>query len=148
MKMTNKQYSKMVDEKTKGSPYMRKMIMAFIVGGLICVVGQIITKGFISAGMSAEKAGGAASISLILVGSLLTGLNVYSKLGKYAGAGSLVPITGFANSITAEAMEFKPEGFITGVAAKMFTIAGPVLVYGTAASVLYGLILVLIKGAK
>ena len=146
MKYTNKQYSEMVEQKTKGSPFLKKMTLAFLVGGSICVIGQAITNAYVSAGLEPDAASGASSVTLIFVGALLTGFNIYSKLGKHAGAGSLVPITGFANSIVSCAMEFRPEGFVTGIAAKMFAIAGPVLVYGTVASIIYGLILVLLKG--
>jgi len=145
MKYTNKQYSEMVGKKTKGSPFVKKLVTAFLVGGAICTIGQLILNGYMKAGLDKDTASGATSVSLIFIGALLTGLNVYDMLARHAGAGSLVPITGFANSIVAPAMEFKSEGMITGVAAKMFTIAGPVLVYGTVASIIYGLILLLIR---
>jgi stage V sporulation protein AC len=145
LKYTNEQYSSLVSKKTKGSPIVRKMITAFLVGGAICTIGQLILNGYLKAGLDKDTASGATSVSLVFLGALFTGLNVYDMLAKYAGAGSLVPITGFANSIVAPAMEFRTEGLITGVAAKMFSIAGPVLVYGTVASILYGLILLLIR---
>lgn len=147
MKYTNRQYSELVGKKTKGSPVLKKIITAFLVGGAICTIGQLIMNGYIAAGLDRETASGATSVSLIFLGALFTGLNVYDVLGKHAGAGSLVPITGFANSIVSPSMEYKTEGLITGVAAKMFTIAGPVLVYGTIASIVYGLILLLIRRA-
>ena len=116
---------------------------AFAVGGLICAVGQGLMSFYMSRGLDRDAAGTAVSLTLVFVGALLTGLGVYDDIARFAGAGTLVPITGFANSVVAPALEFKREGFITGTAVKMFTIAGPVLVFGVSASVVYGLALVL-----
>ena len=118
----------------------RDCLNAFWIGGLICVIGQLILNGFSALGLDQTDAGTATSMSLVALSALLTGLSLYDNIAKYAGAGTLVPITGFANSIAAPAVEFKTEGFILGVGAKMFTIAGPVIVYGVSASVVYGLI--------
>ena len=117
--------------------------MAFLVGGLLCVFGQAVINLALSFGLEKDMASACGSISLILLSAVLTGLNVYDNIAKHAGAGTLVPITGFANSMVSPAMEFKSEGYILGLGAKMFSIAGPVLVYGISASVIYGLILVI-----
>ena len=114
---------------------------SFCIGGLICALGQLILNGWKLAGLDADSAGTATSVSLIFISAVLTGLSIYDDIAKVAGAGTIVPITGFANSVVSPAIEFKAEGFITGMAAKMFVIAGPVIVYGTVASVVYGLIL-------
>lgn len=143
MKMTNKQYNEYVKQISPNSPIGLNMIKAFVSGGLICCIGQAILNGYSSAGLENDAAAAATSITLIFIGALLTGLKVYDKLAKFAGAGTLVPITGFANSVVSPALEFRSEGVITGTAAKMFVIAGPVIVFGTVASVFYGLILVL-----
>lgn len=119
--------------------------MAFIVGGIICTIGQVISNICKNAGFDEKEAGAITAITLIFLGAFLTGLNIYSKIAKYAGAGTLVPITGFANSIVAPAMEFKKEGYIMGTGVKMFTIAGPVLVFGISASVIYGLIIYILN---
>lgn len=121
-------------------PYLLNIIMAFIGGGIICTIGQVILNFYISRGLSPKDAGAPTSVTMIFLGSLLTGLGWYDKIGKRAGAGSIVPITGFANSIVSPAMEFKREGFVLGVASKMFIVAGPVLTYGTTAAVIWGLI--------
>jgi stage V sporulation protein AC len=138
--MTNKEYQKLVDAHSPKSPLLKDCINAFWIGGLICVLGQLLTNGYGALGLEKTDAATAASMTLVAISALLTGLSLYDDIAKVAGAGTLVPITGFANSIAAPAVEFKTEGFIFGVAAKMFTIAGPVLVYGTAAGVVYGLI--------
>ena len=143
--MTKKEYSQFVDEKSPNTNVVKNLIWAFVVGGLICVVGQLISSFYASKGMTVEQIGGATAITMIFLGALATGLNVYDKLAKNAGAGTIVPITGFANAIVAPAMEHKSEGFVLGVGAKMFAIAGPVLVYGTVASVIAGLIYYFIK---
>jgi stage V sporulation protein AC len=119
--------------------------MAFLVGGTICLTGQVMMNVFMQEGLSKLEAGGATSTLLIFLGALLTGLGYYDELGKIAGAGSIVPITGFANSIVSSAMEFKREGFVYGVGARLFTVAGPVLVYGTMVSMLVGLIYYFLK---
>ena len=138
--MTEKQYEKLVDEMSPKSPMGRDCLNAFWIGGLICVIGQVFMNCYTNWGLDKEAAGTATSMSLVTLSALLTGLSLYDDIAKHAGAGTLVPITGFANSIAAPAVEFKTEGFVLGVGAKMFTIAGPVIVYGLAASVVYGCI--------
>ena len=138
--MTQKEYSRLVERMSPKSPILRDCVDAFWIGGLICTVGQVFMNWYASMGLEKTEAGTAASMSLVVLSALLTGLSLYDDIAKHAGAGTLVPITGFANSIAAPAVEFKTEGFILGMAAKMFTIAGPVIVYGLAASVVYGLI--------
>lgn len=138
--MTEKQYNALVKEMAPKSPIWKDCINAFWIGGLICTVGQLIMNGYLALGMDKTDAGTAMSMTLVAISALLTGLSLYDNIAKHAGAGTLVPITGFANSIAATAVEFKTEGFILGVGAKMFTIAGPVIVYGVSASVVYGLI--------
>ena len=145
MKMTNREYNEYVKSKSPKSPLWSNLIKAFVSGGLICCAGQAILDGYISAGMEKENAEIATSITLIFIGAVLTGLKLYDKMAKFAGAGTLVPITGFANAAVASALEFKSEGFITGMSAKMFIIAGPVIVFGISASVVYGLIYALLK---
>ena len=137
--MTEKQYHQLVEELSPKSPTGKDCFHAFWIGGLICTIGQIFLNLYTSVGLDPEKAGTAASMSLVVLSALLTGLSLYDNIAKHAGAGTLVPITGFANAIAAPAVEFKTEGMILGTAAKMFTIAGPVIVYGLAASVVYGL---------
>ena len=143
MKMTNEQYGEYVKRKSPSSPLWRDLILAFVFGGAICCVGQGISQLWAALGASPEESAAATSITLVFLGALLTGLGVYDDIARLAGAGTLVPITGFANSVVSPALEFKTEGFITGTAAKMFIIAGPVIVYGISASVLYGLLLCL-----
>ena len=138
--MTEKQYGALVARMAPKSPMWRDCLNAFWIGGLICVVGQIFTNCYGAWGLEKQDAGTAASMTLVALSALLTGLSLYDDIAKHAGAGTLVPITGFANAIAAPAVEFKTEGFILGVGAKMFTIAGPVIVYGLAASVVYGFI--------
>ena len=138
--MTEKQYAKLVGEISPKSPILKNCIWAFLVGGAICTLGQAFLELYNYLGLDETDAGTACSMSLVALSALFTGLSLYDNLAKHAGAGTLVPITGFANSITAPAVEFKTEGFILGVGAKMFTIAGPVIVYGVSASVVYGLI--------
>ena len=138
--MTEREYGKLVQELAHKSPVWKDCFNAFWIGGLICTVGQIFLNFYKNLGLDQDTAGTAMSMTLIAISALLTGLSLYDNIAKYAGAGTLVPITGFANSIAAPAVEFKTEGFILGVGAKMFTIAGPVIVYGLAASVVYGLI--------
>ena len=138
--MTEKQYAALVKEMSPGSPIGKDCFQAFGIGGLICTVGQFFMNWYGSMGVEKQDAGTLASMTLVVLSALLTGLSLYDNIAKYAGAGTLVPITGFANSIAAPAVEFKTEGFILGVGAKMFTIAGPVIVYGVSASVVYGLI--------
>ncbi len=138
--MTEKQYGKLVEELSPKSPMGWDCVAAFVVGGAICTLGQVLINLYAQFGLEKQDASTAASMSLVVLSALFTGLSLYDNLAKYAGAGTLVPITGFANSIAAPAVEFKTEGFILGVGAKMFTIAGPVIVYGVSASVVYGLI--------
>ena len=146
MDMTNKEYGEYVNGKSKPSPILKNLIWAFVIGGLICTVGQGLLNLYKKAGLTAEDAGSAVSMTLIFAAALLTGLGLFDKLAKRAGAGTLVPITGFANAMVSPALEFKSEGLITGTAAKLFVVAGPVLVFGISASVLYGLILCIFRG--
>ena len=136
--MTEKEYGELVKEMIPKSPIGKDCANAFWIGGLICVIGQFFVNRYGDLGLDKEMAGTAASMTLVALSALLTGLSVYDNIAKYAGAGTLVPITGFANAIAAPAIEFKTEGFVLGVGAKMFTIAGPVIVYGVSASVVYG----------
>jgi stage V sporulation protein AC len=144
MKMTKKEYGKYVDRKAPKSNLAANMLKAFISGGIICTIGEAILNGY-STLLSKTDAGAATSITLVFVGALLTGLKLYDNLAKFSGAGTLVPITGFANSVAAPALEFKSEGLVTGMSAKMFIIAGPVIVFGIAASVIYGILYCLFK---
>ncbi len=139
-------YQKFADRKVPKPTYTKNMILAFIVGGTICTFAQGVTNYLESQGYSEDLCGMGTTIIMIFLGALLTGLGVYDKIGKLGGAGAAVPITGFANSIVAPAMEYKREGFIFGVAANMFSIAGPVLVYGIGSSVIVGLLSILFKG--
>ena len=145
--MTNQEYRKYVAGRCPPSPLGKDLFRAFVSGGLICALGQGVLALWSLAGLEEESAAGATSVTLIFLGALLTGLGVYDRLAKFCGAGTLVPITGFANSIASPALEFKTEGFVAGTAAKMFVIAGPVLVYGLSASVVYGVVLVLLGAA-
>ncbi|MDD3346381.1 stage V sporulation protein AC [Oscillibacter sp.] len=145
MDMTPKEYQQYVQQKAKKSPMVKDVALAFVIGGLICVLGQLIQNGWAASGLSQEDAGTATSCSLVLLSALLTGFNLYNKIARFGGAGTLVPITGFANAVVSPAIDFKSEGFVTGMAAKMFTVAGPVIVFGTLASVIYGIILMLMK---
>jgi len=138
--MTDKQYDSLVGELAPRSPMGKDCLNAFWIGGLICAIGQAFLNLYGYLGLEKEMAGTATSMTLVCLSALLTGLSLYDDIAKHAGAGTLVPITGFANSVAAPAVEFKTEGFILGVGAKMFTIAGPVIVYGVSASVVYGLI--------
>ncbi len=138
--MTEKKYGQLVEEISPKSPMLRDCVNAFWIGGLICTLGQVFLNGYGALGLDKEDAGTATSMTLVCLSALLTGLSLYDDIAKHAGAGTLVPITGFANAIAAPAVEFKTEGFVLGVAAKMFTIAGPVIVYGITASVVYGVI--------
>lgn len=138
--MTEKQYQQRIQEMSPKSPMGMDCLYAFLIGGAICLLGQIFMNLYGKV-LPKEAAGTAASMTLVALSALLTGLSLYDNLAKYGGAGTLVPITGFANAVVSPAMEFKQEGFVTGTAAKLFTVAGPVLVYGISASVIYGIIL-------
>ena len=146
MNMSPKEYNRYVARLAKKSPLEKDLLNSFLIGGLICVIGQLILNGYTALELSEQDAAAATSVSLVFLSAVLTGLSVYGDLAKIAGAGTLVPITGFANAVVSPAIEFKAEGFVTGMAAKMFIIAGPVIVYGTVASVLYGIILVIFGG--
>lgn len=137
---TKQTYQEYVDKKSPNSPIWKNCINAFWVGGLICSIGQIILNICKERGFDTQTSGTIVSILLIGFAAFLTGLNLFNKLGKFAGAGSLVPITGFANSIVSPAMEYKSEGYVMGVGGKMFTVAGPVLVFGISASIIVGLV--------
>ena len=141
MDMTPREYQDYVKRKAPGSPVVKNSLLAFLVGGAICALGQLISGGYAGLGLDKTDAGTATSITLVFLSALATGLGLYTRLARFAGAGTLVPITGFANAVVSPAVDFKSEGLITGTAVKMFTIAGPVIVYGTAASVVYGVIL-------
>lgn len=138
--MTDKQYQEYVDKKTPNSPIVKDVIWAFVIGGLICIIGQLISNGYQAIGFDEEGAAMGTSVTLVFLGAFFTGLGLYDRLAKFAGAGSIVPITGFANSIVSPAMEFKSEGLVMGLAVKMFTVAGPVLVYGITSSVVAGIV--------
>lgn len=140
-----KDYQKVVKQVSPKPTIFKNCILAFITGGLICDVGQLFLNYFKSIGMDSIQAGTPTAIVMVFIGAFLTGLGVYDFIGKYAGAGSVVPITGFANSIVAPAMEFKKEGYVFGVGARMFTIAGPVIVYGVTSSIIIGLIYYFLK---
>jgi len=141
MAVTKAEYINMAEKKSPNSPIAINMMWAFFSGGIICTIGQAIMNLYEMFGLNELEASSATSISLIFLGALFTGLKVYDKLAKRCGAGTLVPITGFANSIVSPALEYKSEGFILGMSAKMFTIAGPVLVFGISASVIYGVVI-------
>ena len=143
--MTNQEYNKLVRARAKPSPLGKDLLWAFLVGGAICAGGQGLSNLYQSWGLDKDQAGTAVSVTLILAAALLTGLGCFDNLAKHAGAGTLVPITGFANAMVSPALEFKSEGLVTGTAAKLFVVAGPVLVFGISASVIYGLILCLFR---
>lgn len=143
---TNKEYQEYVKQKSPNSPIFKNCFNSFWVGGLICALGQIIMEICKYRGLDIEMSGTVVSISLIFLSAFLTSLNIFNKIGKFAGAGSLVPITGFANSIVSPSMEYKSEGYVMGVGAKMFTVAGPVLVYGISTSILVGICYLIFMG--
>lgn len=145
MKLSNTEYQEYVQRLAQPSPLGKNMALAFLIGGAICTLGQLVQNGWMAAGAGKLEAGTLTSVTMIFLSVLLTGLNLYNKLARFGGAGTLVPITGFANAVVSPALEFKSEGFITGTAAKMFIIAGPVIVFGTCASIIYGLILCLAR---
>ncbi len=146
MKYTNQEYSDYINKKSPGSPILKDVIFAFLIGGAICTVGQAFSYIYQAVfGLDSESVKTAVPITMVFIGSLLTGLNVYHKIAKYAGAGTIVPITGFANAITSPAMEFKREGLVLGLSAKMFVVAGPVLVYGISSSIILGILYYLLQ---
>ena len=148
MKMTNTEYDRLTKEKSPNTKLYLTLPKAFLIGGLICCLGQALYNLYSYLGLTELNARAAVSITLVLFSAILTGLKLYDKIAKHGGAGTLVPITGFANSVVAPALEFKTEGFILGTAAKMFIIAGPVIVYGVAASVVYGVILFIVRAMQ
>lgn len=145
MSISKDEYSKMVDKASPNSPKIINCIKAFVFGGGICLIGQILTSIFENAGLNEKEVSAAVSSILIIITAALTGAGVFDKIARHAGAGTFVPITGFANSVVSPALEFQHEGFVLGTAAQMFTIAGPVIVYGVASSALYGLIIYIFK---
>ena len=146
MKVSKKQYSQMTGKSSPASPIWKDIFMAFMSGGFICAVGQALTNIYMmNFSLTKKDASTWTSITLIAVASFLTAINWYGTIAKHAGAGTIVPITGFSNSITAPAIEFKSEGHVFGIGAKMFIMAGPVIVYGTISSMIYGLIVYMLK---
>lgn len=144
MNMNNEEYQKYVASMTTPSHTARDCLRAFVCGGAICALGEILSHIYTPLGLGVKNTSGLVSVTLIFAAVLLTGLNIFDNIAKYAGAGTLVPITGFANAVASPAIDSKAEGYVLGVGAKMFTIAGPVILYGTAASVIYGIILYVI----
>lgn len=142
--MTPKEYDALVRQLSPRSPIYKDTALAFAVGGGICTLGQLIERLWEQLGLTAQEAGTATAVTLVFLSVVLTSLGLYHRLARYAGAGTLVPITGFANAVASPAIDFRAEGLVTGTAVKMFTVAGPVIVYGTAASVVYGLALYLL----
>lgn len=145
MRISNKQYDKMVKKASPNSPIVLDCIKAFLIGGAICCFGQLLFYIFRKSGMSLDESRSLVSIALIIITAILTGIGVFDKIAKHAGAGTIVPITGFANSVVSPAMEFKSEGFIMGTGASIFKVAGPVILYGTTAASLYGLIYFIVE---
>ena len=145
MRISNKQYDEMVKKASPNSPIVLDCIKAFLIGGAICCFGQLLFYIFRKCGMSRDESRSLVSISLIIITAILTGIGVFDKIAKHAGAGTIVPITGFANSVVSPAMEFKSEGFIMGTGASIFKVAGPVILYGTTAASLYGLIYFIVE---
>jgi stage V sporulation protein AC len=138
--MTKLEYQKYVDKKTPNSKLFRNIIRAFVVGGAICIIGQFFNNLYKAKGLDVEISSSLTAITMVFLGAFFTGLNIYDELGRFAGAGSIVPITGFANSIVSPAMEYKSEGYVLGIGSKMFLIAGPVIVYGLLVSVIAGVL--------
>ena len=145
MRISNKQYDEMVKKASPNSPIVLDCIKAFLIGGAICCFGQLMFYIFRKSGMSLDESRSMVSIALIIITAILTGIGVFDKIAKHAGAGTIVPITGFANSVVSPAMEFKSEGFIMGTGASIFKVAGPVILYGTTAASLYGLIYFIVE---
>ena len=144
MNMTNQEYQDYVAQKAKKSPIVKDTLLAFLIGGAICVVGQGLLDLFMAQGLHRDDASTATTIVLVALSALLTGLNLYNKIARFGGAGTLVPVTGFANAVVSPAIDFKSEGLVTGMAAKMFTVAGPVIVFGCTAAAVYGVVLLLL----
>ena len=140
MKMTPEEYGRMAKKASPGSPFPKNCLLAFLIGGLICTLGEALLNLYGMAGLNKDEAGALTSITLVFLSILFTGLEWYDRIAQHAGAGTLVPITGFANAVASPALDFKSEGFVLGLGAKMFVIAGPVIVYGISASVVYGII--------
>ncbi|MDD6728813.1 MAG: stage V sporulation protein AC [Eubacteriales bacterium] len=145
MSISKDDYSKMTDKASPNSPKLLNCIKAFLFGGTICLLGQVILTVLQNAGLNEKEAQAGTSSILIILTAILTGIGVFDKIARHAGAGTIVPITGFANSVVSPALEFQHEGFILGTASQMFTIAGPVIVYGIASSFLYGLIIFIFR---
>ncbi len=145
MRISNKQYDGMVKKASPNSPIVLDCIKAFLIGGAICCFGQLLFYIFRKSGMSLDESRSLVSIALIVITAILTGIGVFDKIAKHAGAGTIVPITGFANSVVSPAMEFKSEGFIMGTGASIFKVAGPVILYGTTAASVYGLIYFIVE---
>lgn len=145
MNISNSDYSKMTDKASPNSPVVKNCIMAFLFGGGICLFGQILNTIFLKFGLNEKQLALATPSVIIIITAILTGIGIFDKIAKIAGAGTIVPISGFANSVVAPALEYQHEGFILGTAAQMFTIAGPVIVYGTATSIIYGFIIYIFK---
>lgn len=145
MSISKDDYSKMTDKASPNSPVLLNCIKAFLFGGAICLLGQVIMTLLQNAGLGEKEAQAGTSAALIILTAILTGVGVFDRIARHAGAGTIVPITGFANSVVSPALEFQHEGFILGTASQMFTIAGPVIVYGVASSFLYGLIIFIFK---
>lgn len=145
MRISNKQYDEMVKKASPNSPIVLDCIKAFLIGGAICCFGQLLFYIFRKSGMSLDESCSLVSIALIIITAILTGIGVFDKIAKHAGAGTIVPITGFANSVVSPAMEFKSEGFIMGTGASIFKVAGPVILYGTTAASVYGLIYFIVE---
>ena len=146
MKLTKQEYQKLCQKLSPPSPSYKNIPLAFLIGGALCTLGQVFFELYTYLGLSSAGVSAAVAISMVFVGTFLTALGLYEKLAKYAGAGTLVPITGFANAVCSPALEFKTEGMIMGTCVKMFTIAGPVLVLGISSSVLYGVLLLIFGG--
>ena len=148
MKLTESEYGKLAKRRSPGSRMYRTVPAAFAVGGVICCIGQLLMDLYKMSGMDETMSGTLTSVTLVFLSAVLTGFGLYDKIAKHAGAGTLVPITGFANAVVSPALEFKTEGYVLGVGAKIFIIAGPVIVYGLAASAVYGVILFVLQGSQ
>lgn len=145
MKMSNEEYIKYVEKQNPKSPILVNCIKAFVIGGAICAIGQVFLNIYKALGLDKETASTLVTVTMIFIGALLTGLNIYPKIAKHGGAGTLVPVTGFSNAVSAPALEAKTEGYVLGVGAKIFTIAGPVILFGTLSSVICGIIYFFMK---